>query len=49
MYFVYSTHKTEQAALAALEDMFANGDVYEAEHPCVERRGKVWAILLAFY
>ena len=38
--YVYSTHKTRTAAEQKLEDMFACGEVCEAERPVIRRRSK---------
>lgn len=44
--FTYATFKTYDAAERALEEMFANGDVFEAERPLIERRGNRHVITL---
>ena len=36
--YPYSTHKTKLAALEALEDYLASGEVCEGEHPAIVRR-----------
>lgn len=45
IYFVYSTHKTREAAEMALEDYFAEGIVSLGEGPKIERRGSRWAVM----
>lgn len=37
-YFVYSQHKTMDAAERALEGYYANGEICEAERPYIETR-----------
>ena len=45
MYFVYSTHKTREAAEDALDDYFANGEICAAERPYITKLGKRWAVM----
>lgn len=45
--FVYAGgFKTYAAAFAALEDMYAMGDVVECEVAGIVKRGKRWVVLL---
>ncbi len=44
--FDYGWYRTKERAEAALEDMFAFGDVSEGEFPRIEKRGKGYAITL---
>jgi hypothetical protein len=44
--YIYSNHRTQELANAALEHFFATGEISEAEHPRVERRGKWWSVTL---
>lgn len=49
--FTYSMHKTLEAAERSLEDMYACGDVCEAERPRIERKRGVsgrtyWCVTL---
>lgn len=39
--FIYSTHKTQELAEAALESYYANGEICEAERPRIERQRRV--------
>jgi len=44
--YEYSTHRTRDAADQALDNYLATDICSEAEHPRVERKGKVWAVTL---
>lgn len=43
-YFIYSSHKSRDAAEQALEDYFANGEISEAEHPRIRKVGARWVV-----
>ena len=45
--FCYASYYSRERALAKLEDMFANGDVCEGEHPGIYYRGGRWCIYIA--
>jgi hypothetical protein len=45
-WFNYSTHKSADAAYDALEDMFASGELSEAEAHRVEKSHGKWHIVL---
>lgn len=44
--FVYASYRTREKAESELFDMYACGDVFAAERPRIERRGKRWCITL---
>jgi hypothetical protein len=48
--FEYARFKSRDRAELALEDMYASGDVFEAECPLIERRSTIngtrWVITL---
>jgi hypothetical protein len=44
--YEYARYKTRERAEMALENMFATGDVVEAERPEIERRGNRYVITL---
>lgn len=46
MRYVYGVYKTRERAEAALEDMFAFGEVSEGEFPRIEKIGKAWCVTL---
>lgn len=48
MYFVYSRHLTQLAALDALGDYFADGEVFESElyHTGIKKIGTRWCVVL---
>lgn len=48
-YFVYSTHKTQQAAADALADYYANGEICEAERPYIATQRRVVRDQTALY
>ena len=43
--YLYSTHKARAAAEQKLEDMFACGEVCEAERPVIRRRDNSYTFL----
>ena len=36
--FQYASYRTRERAEAALEDMFASGEIHETEHPRIVRK-----------
>lgn len=42
----YATFRSEAAAVAALEDFFAGGEISQCERPRIERRGRRWHVTL---
>jgi hypothetical protein len=48
-YYVYSAHRTRNAAESALEDYFANGEICEAEEPKIETQRRVVRDQTALY
>lgn len=46
IWYVYATYKSRERAEAALEDMFAAGEVSPGEFPKIEKSGARWAIKL---
>ncbi len=48
-YFIYSRHLTRQAAVQALEDYSANGEICEAEMPRIETKRMVGRDQTALY
>ena len=52
MRFAYAIYRTKERAQGALDDMFANGEVCEGEHPTIEpqrdHNGHIvrWAVMV---
>lgn len=44
--YIYSTHRSRDAAAAALEDYFATGEVSEGERPDIEHHHSRWCVTL---
>lgn len=42
--FIYSSHKSLEAAQAALEDYYATGEVGDGDMPTISRSGNRWNI-----
>ena len=48
-YFIYSTHRTRDAANEALETYFANGEICEAERPYIATQRRLVRDQTALY
>jgi hypothetical protein len=46
-FVVYSSHKSQQAAYDALENMYASGEISECEPVHVAKRGNRWCVMVA--
>jgi hypothetical protein len=46
MFYVYSQHRTLDAARAALDHFWATGEISEGEHARIMRRGKWHCVML---
>lgn len=44
MYYTYSRHQTYDAAFWALDDYFANGELFDSDDPQIVRHGQYWAV-----
>lgn len=44
--YEYGVYRSKAKAEAALEDMFADGEVSEGERPRIERKGNLYVITL---